>query len=85
MHGSVTLGAEVTNVSTHGFWLLLGDEELAVPFDDFPWFKRATIEQLANVERPSADHLYWPQLDIDLSVESIRTPGNFPLVSRDAA
>ena len=46
MHGTVTLGAEVTNVSTHCFWLLLGDEELAVPFTDFPWFKKATIEQL---------------------------------------
>jgi hypothetical protein len=29
MHGTVTLGAEVTNVSTHCFWLLLGDEELS--------------------------------------------------------
>ena len=84
MHGTVTLGAEVTNVSTHCFWLLLGDEELAVPFDDLPWFKKATIEQLVQVERPSADHLYWPQLDIDLSVESIRKPENFPLVSRGA-
>jgi hypothetical protein len=85
MHGTVTLVAEVTNVSTHCFWALLGDEELAVPFTDFPWFKRATIEQLSEVQRPTADHLYWPQLDIDLSVESIRNPENFPLVSRGAA
>jgi hypothetical protein len=72
MHGTVTLGAEVTNVSTHCFWLLLGDEELAVPFSDFPWFKKATIEQLSDVQRPTEDHLYWPQLDVDLSVMSIR-------------
>ena len=44
MLGTVTLGAEVTNVSRHCFWLLLGDEELAVPFTDFPWFNKATIE-----------------------------------------
>jgi hypothetical protein len=74
MHGTVTLGVEVTNVSPHCFWLLLGDEELAVPFTEFPWFKQATIE-----------HLYWPQLDLDLSVESIRAPERFPLVSRGAA
>jgi hypothetical protein len=82
MHGTDTLAAEVTNVSTHCFWLLLGDEELAVPFADFPWFRKATIEQLSDVQRPSQDHLYWPQLDVDLSVQSIRQPGAFPLVSK---
>jgi len=25
----------------HGFWLLLGDEELFIPFEQFPWFKDA--------------------------------------------
>ena len=82
MHGSTTLAAEVTHVSRHCFWLLLGDEELAVPFTEFPWFKQATIEQLSDVERPTENHLRWPQLDIDLSVESIRQPEAFPLVSR---
>ena len=85
MHRTVTLGAEVTNVSTHCFWLLVGDEELAVPFTEFPWFKKATFEQLSDVQRPTEDHLYWPQLDVDLSVESIRRPESFPLVSRSAA
>ena len=85
MLGISTLGAEVTNVSTHCFWLLLGDEELAVPFSEFPWFKKATIEQLLNVERPTENHLYWPQLDVDLSVESIRNPAGFPLVSHGGA
>ena len=74
--------AEVTNVSPHCFWLLLGEDELAVPFSEFPWFKKATIEQLADVERPSENHLYWPQLDVDLSVASIRAPEDFPLLSK---
>lgn len=82
MHGTATLAAEVTNVSAHGFWLLLGSEELAVPYAQFPWFKKATIEQLLAVERPTENHLYWPQLDIDLSVESLRNPEAFPLLSR---
>ena len=82
MHGSTTPAAEVTHVSKHGFWLLLGDEELLLPFDQFPWFKQATVEQLTTVEWPTPDHLYWPQLDVDLSVSSIRRPQDFPLVSQ---
>ena len=85
MHGTVTLGGEVTHVSTHCFWLLLGDGELALPFSEFAWFKKATIEQLCEVQRLSEDHLYWPQLDVDLSVESIRQPESFALVPRSAA
>ncbi len=34
--GAGTLDVEVTNVSTHGFWLMLGAEELFVPFAEFP-------------------------------------------------
>jgi len=82
MLGTTTSAAEVTNISKHGFWLLLGEEELLLPFAQFPWFKSATVEQITEVERPSPEHLYWPSLDVDLSVESIRKPEEFPLVSR---
>jgi hypothetical protein len=85
MHGTTTSVAEVTHVSKNGFWVLLNAEELLVPFEHFPWFKKATIEQLTDVEWPSLNHLYWPQLDADLSVESIRDPQAFPLVSKAAS
>ena len=80
--GKSTSTAEVTNVSKHGFWILLSDEELFVPFSQFPWFKDAPVSQLLNVEWPQPHHLYWPDLDVDLAVESIRDPEKFPLVSK---
>ncbi|MET0225629.1 MAG: DUF2442 domain-containing protein [Dokdonella sp.] len=79
--GTGTSVPEVTNVSAHGLWLLLDDEEMFLPFAAFPWFRNATIGQLCRVERPSSHHLYWPELDIDLAVESIREPERYPLVS----
>ena len=79
--GKPISGVEVASVSTQGFWLLLGSEELFVPFSSFPWVRDATIAQITNVEAPSERHLYWPDLDIDLAVESIRNPEAFPLVS----
>lgn len=80
--GHDTLVAEVSNVSKHGFWLLLGLEEIFAPFEQFPWFREASIGKITKVEWPSPNHLYWPDLDIDLAVESIRCPYKFPLVSR---
>lgn len=80
--GRNTFPAEVTNVSAHGLWLFIGERELFVAFEHFPWFRDASIRAITNVERPSAHHLYWPDLDIDLSVESIEHPEKFPLVSQ---
>jgi hypothetical protein len=34
------------------------------------------------VQRPGPEHLYWPDLDVDVAVESIEHPERFPLVSR---
>jgi hypothetical protein len=83
--GKLTSGVEVSNVSPHGFWLLIGSEELFVSFASFPWFRNATIAQITKLEMPSERHLYWPELDVDLSVDSIRNPEAFPLVSRTRA
>ena len=80
--GKPTSDVEVTNVSGHGFWLLIGKRELFVPFDRFPWFKDVPVGQILKVELPGPDHLYWPDIDVDLSVESIEHPERFPLVSR---
>ena len=84
-HGTATSPAEVTNISPHGIWLLAGDEELFLPFDAFPWFRSARVSDILAVEAPLPDHFHWPALDIDLSLECIRHPENYPLVSLSAA
>ena len=80
--GPSTSPVEVTNVSPHGFWLFIGQRELFVAFRDFPWFKEASIAAITRVELPSSHHLYWPDLDVDLAVESIEHPDKYPLVSQ---
>jgi hypothetical protein len=66
--------AQVTSIHRDGFWLQYGGEELYLPFIEFPWFEHATIAQLSRVECPGGARLYWPALDVDLTVESIRNP-----------
>ena len=80
--GKHTSVVEITNVSKHGFWLLIENKERFVEFDQFPWFRDAPIGHLLNVELSSAHHLYWPDLDIDIAVESIDHPDRFPLMSK---
>lgn len=80
--GKSTSKVEVTNIFQHGFWILLRDREIFVPFSEFPWFRNATIDSILKVELPHPRHLYWPTLDVDLAVESLEHPERFPLVSK---
>ncbi len=83
MLGTNTSSVEISGVTKHGFWLFIDreKEELFISFAEFPWFKKATVENLFCVERPLPHHLYWSKLDIDLHVDSIRHPEKFPLIS----
>lgn len=83
MLGTYTSEIEVSFASNKGFWLLLDNDELFVAFAEFPWFKKATFYEITIIERPSKNHLYWPLLDIDLAVDSILHPTQFPLIAKE--
>ncbi len=80
--GKNTLKVEVTNISSHGIWILSKDEEMFLSYEDFPWFKDVPIKHILKVEEPFPNHFYWPDLDIDLSKEIIKNPERFPSISQ---
>lgn len=84
---SSTLGAntsvvEVANIDRFGIWLLVEDREYFLPYNEFPWFRGATVEQILHVELQHEDHLHWPDLDVDLCLAALAQPANFPLIYR---
>ncbi|MFC1498038.1 DUF2442 domain-containing protein [Verrucomicrobiota bacterium] len=77
--GMSTSVLEVTHIDTKGLWLFVDNKEHYMPFDQFPWFSDASVKQISNVEKQSQDHLHWPDLDIDLTLDMIDHPENYPL------
>lgn len=80
---SQTLGVstsivEVTHIDSRSLWLYVDGKEYFMPFDDFPWFADATVRQISNVERHGVQHFYWPTLDVDLTLDMIEHPENYP-------
>jgi hypothetical protein len=73
---------EVTNISRHGFRVLVDDRELFLPFEEFPWFAEAPVVAILEIERPQPHHLRWPRLDVDLTIDSIEHPERYPLRAR---
>ena len=80
MNGTNISTVEVTNISSHGFWILANNKEYFLSYESFPWFKTKTIKNISNVIEQSPRHLYWPEIDVDLSYESIINPDKYPLV-----
>ena len=77
--GKNTLNVEVENISQHGIWIVIGDQEYFLQFNKYPWFQKATIDQIYNVEFYHGKHLHWPLLDIDIDLESLKYPDAYPL------
>ena len=78
--GTRTSTSEVTDISPFGVWLLHHGKEYFLSYEDFPSFKDASVSQVFSVVEEGQDHLRWPELDVDLSLSSIRDPGAYPLV-----
>jgi len=79
-HGiDILISNEVTNISKHGFWILINNIEYFIAFSDYPVFKKATVEQIIGFEMLSPNQLYWKSLDCDIELESLENPQNFPL------
>ena len=78
--GADTSRVEVGNIDQHGLWLLVDDKEYFLPYEGFPWFRKATVGQILNVELFHGDHLHWPDLDVDLSIDSLAHPESFPRI-----
>ena len=73
---------EILSVSHHGIWLnALGQEHL-LRYDDHPWFSGVPVSQIFNVRLLHGTHLWWPDCDVDLHIDSLSHPERFPLTSR---
>lgn len=64
--------------------MLIDETELYLPFEEFPWFRDASIAEITEITRPGRERLRWPSLDVDLSIGSIRDPQAYPLVARES-
>lgn len=81
--GIATSQSEVTDVIVTGFWLLVDDREYFVPFEDYPVFQEATVAQIYNLQRQSPTQFHWPELDVDIELEALEHPEQFPLAFHD--
>jgi hypothetical protein len=73
---------EIESISRHGVWIWVKGQEFLLTFRDHPWFLTATIGQIQNIELRHDYCLHWPDLDVDIDIDSLIHPDRFPLTYR---
>jgi hypothetical protein len=81
-NGINTSETEISHISKHGIWLISKNTEYSLAYELFPWFKDASIAKVLNVEEVTPSHFFWPDLDVDLGIDSIENPDRFPLIAQ---
>lgn len=78
--GKNTSEIEISNVSMHGIWLYVNGKEYFLSYKEYPWFKNAKIKEIHNVQLLHDASLRWPELDVDLELDSLDNPEKYPLI-----
>ncbi len=78
--GKSISAVEIVNISGYAIWLHAQGKEYILPYEDYPWFKDATVGQIRRVRFLRGHHLHWPDLDVDLELESLKYPQKYPLI-----
>ena len=73
---------EVTFISKNGLILMVGDTEYYLPYGKFPWFKKASVCDVFDVQMKGKNRIRWEALDVDLNLSIIKNPDDYPLVAK---
>jgi len=72
----------IENITPHGIWLFVLDKEYFLAYEEYPYFKEQPLGSIQNVQLLHGYHLYWPDLDVDLEVDVLEHPDQYPLRSK---
>ena len=71
--------ASVENITPFGIWLFVKEKEYFLSYKEYPYFVNQTLSSIQNVQLLHDCHLFWPELDVDLEIDSLENPGKYPL------
>ncbi len=73
---------EAASIGHDGIWSRIDQTEYFLAYEDYPWFRDAKVSEIRHVELFHNRHLHWPDLDVDLSLDSLKHPEAYPLTYR---
>lgn len=72
----------VLMINAQGMMMSVLGEDYFVSYNRVPWLRDARISSALNVRMSGSHAIEWPELDVDLEIESLKHPERYPLVMK---
>ena len=79
-NNSASTLASVLMINAQGIMLSVLGRDYFLSYNRIPWMQDAPIRSVLNVQMSGPDAIEWPDLNVDLEIESLQHPERFPLV-----
>ena len=70
----------VLMINVQGMLITVQGQDYFLSYNRVPWLRDARISSVLNVHMSGPRAIEWPDLDVDLEIESLRHPERYPLV-----
>ena len=79
---SYNTSVNVLMINSQGILLNVMGNDYFVSYNRLPWMKDASIRSVLNVQMAGVNAVEWPDLDVDLEINSLKHPEQYPLVMK---
>ena len=74
------ISASVLMINNQGVMISMEGNDYFLSYNRVPWMKDATVRNILNIKMSGKNAIEWPDLDIDLEIDSLKHPERYPLV-----
>lgn len=70
----------VLMINAQGIMISVQGHDYFLSYNRIPWMQDAPIRSVLNVQMSGPESIEWPDLDVDLEIDSLRHPERYPLL-----
>ena len=70
----------VLMINSQGIMISVGGQDYFLSYNRIPWMREASIKEVLNIRMCGNGAIEWPDLDVDLEIDSLRYPERYPLL-----
>ena len=72
----------VLMINSQGLMISVNGQDYFLSYNRVPWMRTASVANVLNVQMCGRNAIEWPDLNVDLEIESLRHPERYPLVMK---
>lgn len=76
------MSASVLMINSQGIMVSVDGCDYFLSYNRVPWMKDASISSVLNVMKEGRSAISWPDLEVDLEIESLKHPEKYPLIMK---